>query len=209
MLQVNQQNVPGSERTWQEQRHGFSQQSFKEPEHWTQTHKSETTGPNGEKITRHSYQTQYSSSSQHQSFHEEEAAAAHFGDIQPEGNFPALTQKDGKWIVRRVSVDDKKSSHAPLTSSEVKPLEMKVSLGAKDRNASQRKELMNEFKQKTHSKSYEEVLDDGTRVKRTVHISGGTSGDPGNRTSVQSVKEHVVMSKRYKIFGNLFRTKQI
>lgn len=195
---MNQQNIPVSDHNWHVQQHGFSQQSFQEPQHWTQTHQSETIGPNGEKITRYSYKTQYSSSSQHQSFHEEEGAT-HFGGALPEGNFPALTQKDGKWVVRRVSIDDKKSSYKPSTSMEVKPLEMKVTLGAKDRNASQRKDLMNELKQKRHSKSYEEVLEDGTRVKRTVHISGGTSGEPGNQTRVQSVSEHVVMSKGYVI----------
>ncbi|XP_031572924.1 uncharacterized protein LOC116306924 isoform X3 [Actinia tenebrosa] len=64
-------------------------------------------------------------------------------------NFPALVQKNGKWLVKKVSVDDSKLTYGSTqTTQEVQPLDTKVTMGAKDQNAPQRRELMKEFKQK-------------------------------------------------------------
>ncbi|XP_020915129.1 uncharacterized protein LOC110252630 [Exaiptasia diaphana] len=193
-MEVQRQQSPSSGSTWQVQ----SVRGVKQGQ-WEQTHTSEITGDQGQKITRHSYQAQHSSSSHQQSFYHssQNSGAIQFRTHETEPNFPALMQKDGKWEVRRVSVDDN-TRYAPQTSMEVQPLERKVTLGATDKNAPQRKELMKEFKQKAQTKTYEDVLEDGTHVKRIIQTSGGTTYDePGSQTRVHSVREHVVMSKRY------------
>ncbi|XP_031572930.1 uncharacterized protein LOC116306929 [Actinia tenebrosa] len=151
---------------------------------------SKYTKQQSQKVTQHSYETQQSSSSYQQSFHQE---TKQYGVSQGEANFPALVQKHGNWEVRRVSVDDNKP-FGTQTSMEVQPLDRKVTLGAKDHNAPQRKELMKEFKQR---RSFEDVTDDGTHVKRTIITSGGTSYDkPGSEISTRKIQDHIVMSKR-------------
>ena len=87
-----------------------------------------------------------------------------YGVSHEEANFPALVQKDGKWEVRQVSIEEKPFD--TQASMEVTPLERKVTLGARDHNAQQRREIMQEFKQR---RSFDDVKDDGTHVKRTVN----------------------------------------
>jgi hypothetical protein len=109
-----------------------------------------------------------------------------------EANFPALVQKDGRWEVRRVSVDDNQSFGTQTPMEVQRPLERKVTLGAKDQNAPQRRELMKEFKQR---RSFEDVKEDGTHGKHTTYTSGGTAY---NRPSgqVQTRKTHEPKTRR-------------
>ena len=83
-----------------------------------------------------------------------------------EANFPALVQKDGKWLVKKVSVDDSRS-HDTQTPQEVQPLDKKVTLGAKDQNAPQRREIMKELKKRRSLKEAKSPYD----VRETVCAS--------------------------------------